>query len=108
MNINEDIKKFRNIVINEKIDDERGVAELANIAQELEEIRDEMIDAMERAQHCLRRLERIPEFRREALSAKSYWFPHIRMAINNEHDYLGSNETIQDTIDAIRGEVGEE
>lgn len=83
-------------------------AVISRIADELEVIRDEMIDAMDRAKSCLRQLSRIPEFHREALSAESYWYPHIRMAINNEHDYLGKNETIQDTIAAIRGESGEE
>jgi len=104
MNHNEDMKKFRDMIITEDM----GMNGAENIADELEQIRDEMLNNMERAEYLLRQLARIPEFRREAMSAKSYWYPHIRMAINKEHDYMGSNETIQDTIDAIRGEEGEE
>jgi hypothetical protein len=37
--------------------------------------------------------------------AKSYWWPHIRMALDEEHSYLGKSMfTIQDTVEALEGE----
>ena len=34
--------------------------------------------------------------------AKAYWIPHILMALDKEHDYLGGGMvTMQDTIDAL-------
>lgn len=37
--------------------------------------------------------------------AESYWIPHVKMALDKEHDYMGgSMVTLQDTIDEIEKE----
>jgi hypothetical protein len=39
----------------------------------------------------------------EQAAAKSYWYPHIMMALDSDHQWLGgSMTTVQDTIDAMR------
>jgi len=38
-----------------------------------------------------------------AARARAYWIPHIEMALTNDHDWLGSCHSIQDTADEIRG-----
>ena len=37
--------------------------------------------------------------------AKSYWLPHMQMALDNSHDYLGGSMcTMQETIDEMEDE----
>lgn len=42
----------------------------------------------------------------ENTRAKSYWIPHILMALDTEHDYLGGSMcTIQETINDLESRI---
>jgi uncharacterized protein (UPF0305 family) len=74
----------------------REYSEDEDIAEELEEIRDQMLDLLGMAESTLRGTS-------EYDSAKAYWLAHIETALSNDHGYLGgSMTTMQDTIDALR------
>lgn len=100
MIILEEIKKYRDV-----IDNGGNNSKVSEIADDLVEIQGQLLDLMHTAKNLMRQLEAIPEFHRTAQAALSYWYPHIRMAIDNEHEYLGNNTTIQDTINALNEEV---
>jgi hypothetical protein len=38
-------------------------------------------------------------------TAKAYWIPHIAMALSDNHDYLGSDDTMSKTIKDMEHEV---
>jgi hypothetical protein len=45
----------------------------------------------------------------EEARAKGYWYAHARMALDNDHDYLGrGGYTLQETIDALEEGQDEE
>jgi len=69
------------------------------IRAELEEIKVEMMDLLERARDLLR--SEAPE---EWLRAKPYWWGQVRTALDKEHDFLGSSmHTMQDSINSLSG-----
>ena len=71
----------------------------SNAADELREIKEQMLELLSDAQTVLREAPEIVKARAEA-----YWRAHIRCAIDNEHGYLGrSMVTLQDTIDELEG-----
>ena len=74
----------------------REYSEDENLAEELEEVQEQMLELLDQA-------ERIVSGTNEYDSARGYWLAHIKTALSNDHDYLGgSMSTMQDTIDALR------
>jgi len=61
----------------------------------LHDIKEEIKDLMENAQNLLR-----GTYAEDG--ANSYWVPHILMALDKEHDWLGGSMlTLQDSIDEL-------
>ena len=68
--------------------------------ERLKEIKDELKELVGEAEGLVRHLGRGMSFER----ARSYWIPHLRMAIDKDHDFLGgSMYTMEDTIREIVG-----
>lgn len=67
-------------------------------AEEFQEIMDSIKEKVQRALQLVKhQCDRI-EYER----AKAYWFAHIVMAIDNDHEYLGKNMgTMADSLEAI-------
>lgn len=64
-------------------------------AQELQEIKDEMLELLARARKLVEGTE-------QEGSAKAYWLAHIRTALDKEHNYLGGSMcTMQEDIDEM-------
>lgn len=73
------------------------------LADELEEIKAQMLDLLQEAEGLLRGTGVILD------RARSYWLAHIRTALDDDHDYLGgSMHTMQDSIDELMGDENEE
>jgi hypothetical protein len=73
-----------------------------DISEELDAIRLEIKELLDNASRLVRGT-------REEERAKGYWIAHIRCALDKEHGYLGgSMVTMQDTIDALRGNEEDE
>jgi len=67
------------------------------IAEELGHIKDQIKDLLEEARYIVEHVGGQIEAR-----ATSYWLPHIAMALDSDHGYLGgSMATMQSTIDEI-------
>jgi hypothetical protein len=81
--------------MNDEIDDD---SEHYDLQTEFEQIMLDIKDKIERALDIVKfGCDRI-EYER----AKSYWYAHIRMAIDNDHPYLGKNYgTMDDSLHAI-------
>lgn len=61
----------------------------------LTEIKEELLQLLNEANKMVRGTS-------EENRAHSYWFAHIRMALDDEHGYLGSSMcTLQGSIDAL-------
>jgi hypothetical protein len=74
----------------------------ADIADELEEIQQQVKELMRDAK---RLLSHTSEWKR----ASSYWYAHILGALDKEHGYMGgSMMTMADTIEALREEEPED
>jgi hypothetical protein len=72
------------------------------VADRLEEIKDEMLELL----HEARRLVRTTA---ERSRAESYWLPHIEMALHDDHEYLGGSMcTMTDTIAGLRDQNPDE
>jgi len=79
----------------EKMDEKE---ERKESAERLEEIKDEISELLEEAADLLPR-----GIMRDR--ANAYWYAQIRMALDDDHEYLGSgSHTIQDSIDELNGE----
>ena len=109
--MNDDLKKYSKIVMEagrrvapKQVNQKPVQMSPNDIADELESIKESILSLIKDAGMCLREMEAMPDFRREAQSAKAYWWAHLRCSLDNEHDYLSRNETMQDTIDALRDE----
>ncbi|KKL97253.1 hypothetical protein LCGC14_1836370 [marine sediment metagenome] len=71
----------------------------SNDADRLSEIRDQIKELMGEAKSLLHNSDDKVWNR-----ARSYWYPHIIMALDSEHEFLGgSMVTMQDTIDEMAG-----
>lgn len=69
----------------------------------LEEAKEEIEAALEKAYRALHTVGGIT-FER----ARSYWYAHVRMALDKNHDYLGGSMiTMQDTIDELEADADE-
>jgi len=74
------------------------VEENCSIVSHLEEIQQEMLELLSKAQDLI-------SGTREEARAKSYWLAHIKTALTNEHEYLGSSMiTMEDSINALRAD----
>lgn len=70
----------------------------------LEEIKEELLTLMDEAKHLVRSGENLTYER-----ARSYWIPHVIMALTKEHEYLGgSMVTMEDTIEELKEQLGPE
>ncbi len=75
------------------------------IADELEEIQQELLEGLERAGQLLRSMD-CAEARARA---EVYWLAHARMALTRNHDYLGGcMVTMTDTIAELRQGHGDD
>lgn len=64
-------------------------------AAELLEIKEKMLELLDEAQAIVYGTS-------EEQRAKSYWWAHIRCALDNEHSYLGGSMiTMQETIEKL-------
>ena len=76
---------------------------LLELIEELDEIKDSLLELVERAEAALRDG---PESVRAR--AQCYWLAHIRTAIDREHGYLGGSlVTMDETIDELSARVDE-
>lgn len=67
----------------------------------LVEIKEEMLELLRETQSLLRGTG-------EEERARSYWYAHIRMALDDDHSYLGGSMcTLQDSIDALETETND-
>lgn len=75
-----------------------GKKRLQEIKNEIKTLADEALDVV---------LMNCPRFQWER--GKSYWHPHITMALDNDNDYCGKDgATIQEAIDSIDDPEDEE
>jgi hypothetical protein len=66
--------------------------------EELKELQEQMIDALEQAEQLLRKYKKHGIYER----AKSYWLAHAKMAVSNDHGYLGnSGVSLEDTLEEL-------
>lgn len=90
-NVENDFDESTEIIGEDENEDRRR----HEIAEELMGIKEEIKDLIRNAEIMLRGTS-------EYNSAKSYWIPHILMALDSDHDYLGgSMNSIEDTITAL-------
>ena len=69
----------------------------------LEEIKEELLELIEEAQRIVSGGDEMTYQR-----AKSYWIPHVIMALTKEHEWLGgSMETMEDTIEELKEQLQE-
>lgn len=69
--------------------------DLVEITMELEELRQELLEGLDRAAQLLR----AAGCEGACARAEAYWLAHARMALTREHPYLGgSMVTMDDTI----------
>lgn len=72
-----------------------------NKAERLMEIKEEMLELLDEARMLVRGTH-------EEDRAGAYWLAHIRMALDNEHNYLGRGGcTMQSTIEALEDDQDE-
>jgi hypothetical protein len=72
-------------------------------AERLTEIKDEIKALMDEALQIVRRADHMTYEQ-----ARAYWYPHLIMALDKEHGYLGGSMfTMQDAIDALKHEDDE-
>lgn len=71
-------------------------------ASRLEEIKEEI-------KHLVREAFEVVRGTSEEGRAKAYWYPHICMALDDDHGYMGrSMSSMQDAVDALYGESDED
>jgi len=106
----DDVRKFREIVLNEAIQPQRPSNKKAilSIAQNLSEIKDEISQQLMQVEQLFRELKRMPECRQIVNTAESYWFAHLSINLDHEHGYAAREETMQDAIDELFELAGEE
>ena len=76
--------------------------ELNERANELEEIKEQIMDLIEQAKNLV---QDTPEEKR----AESYWLAHLEMALTKESRYLGSSMvTMECTINDLRQDADQE
>jgi len=65
----------------------------------LSEVKEEMLELLNSAREAVRGTS-------EASRAHAYWIAHIRMALDEDHEWLGGSMcTLQDSIDSLREEL---
>jgi hypothetical protein len=75
-----------------------------SVANQLTDIKNEIKVLIDNALHIIKNADK-GEYER----ARMYWYAHIVMALDKEHEYLGGSMfTMQDSIDAISGEIDSE
>lgn len=69
-------------------------------ASELEEIGEEILGLIDRADKLLRHADPAEHDR-----ASHYWLAHLRMAISDDHGYMGrSFNTLKDSVNTLAGD----
>jgi hypothetical protein len=67
-------------------------------AEQLQEIQEQMLHLIREARQILRGIGGFTEKR-----AESYWIPHIKTALTNNHEFLSSSMvTMADTIEELQ------
>lgn len=83
-------------------------AHIQHKVNELEDIKDNIKGLAHDAMRAIEQLDNAYG-RPSAARAKAYWFAHIVCALDNDHMFLGgSMTTMQDSIDEIKREIGED
>ncbi len=104
-----DIAKYKKLIEDFEDEDFEGNVQqkpCEQAANQLQEILDNMIEELYQVEQIFRKLP--PNDRRIIDRAKSYWFAHIKMSLNNDHDYLGSGSvTMADTIEELHESAAE-
>ncbi len=71
-------------------------------AKELRQRTEKLYDLKEELEEVLENIRQALRGTPEESAAKSYWFAHIRTALDKDHGYLGGSFlTMQETIDAM-------
>jgi len=78
------------------------VSEMKEKVRRLEEIQEEMLSLLDEARGIL-------EGTRAYSRADAYWLAHVKIALTNEHDYLGESMcSMEDTIEELMEEAESE
>ena len=82
------------------IEEERKAREKSlDAIMTLSEVKEEMLELLNSAREAVRGTS-------EASRAHAYWIAHIRMALDEDHEWLGGSMcTLQDSIDSLREEL---
>lgn len=71
-------------------------------SSELSECWEEMTELLDRIDSALNGIRRMPGGDHIVSRAKSYWYANIKMALSNEHEYMGkAGCTMEDTISEV-------
>jgi len=101
MNLIEEITKYKKLV-KESFDGGETLSELSECWEEMSEL-------VERIDQALNQVRRIPGGDHIVSRAKSYWYANIKMALSNEHEYMGkAGCTMEDTIAELEDLGGDE
>lgn len=81
-----------------------GPSQATQALNAMEEVKDEIMELMDRVQRSLRTIERLPGGSTVVNRAKSYWFAHIMTALEKgAGGYMGGSMfTMADTIEELR------
>jgi len=83
-----------------EIEEERNARERSlDAISELSEIKEEILELLGNAREVVKGTS-------EASRAHAYWIAHIRMALDDDHEWLGGSMcTLQGSIDSLQEEV---
>ena len=82
---------------------------MSGAANRLQEIKDEVKALIGEAKDIVRKESRNQGRNIVWERAKTYWLAHIVMALDDDHEYLGSGPTtMQDTIEDLSGDEEDE
>ncbi len=84
--------------------------ELSESIERLVNIKDEMLELLGEAQDLLTSTSHLATIGPSILDrAEAYWLAHIRVALSNDHDYLGESMcSMEDTIKELDAESNQE
>lgn len=67
----------------------------------LRQIQEEMLELLEEAKSIV--TSKKPSHRQVYDRMKAYWHPHIKMALTNDHEYVGKECSMEEAISEIDG-----
>lgn len=78
---------------------------LQQIADELRELQAQMLECLDQAKRLIEQTGQHITLQR----AEAYWLAHVRIALTNDHGYLGGSMcSMEDTIEEIAGSEDDE